>query len=162
MKNADYCKYTYAHRKMVEFLIKKYVKDEATLKVMLDRARDHDLDKMTSYLFYNHEAAHDTHVANTSHHDNKIKKNRYDYIEMVMDWESARYTKPDKPLNAYDTLYKYYPHLEEYILPILAEYGIDKSNLPAEEDAAEYAKKVLSDITEADIMEEILSYINRI
>ena len=46
---------------------------------------------------------------------------------MIIDWECARYTKPDKPLNAYDTLYKYYPQLEEKILPILKELKIDKS-----------------------------------
>ena len=45
---------------------------------------------------------------------------------MALDWESARYTKEDKPLNAYDTLYKYYPELEKQILPILKEWGIAK------------------------------------
>lgn len=44
---------------------------------------------------------------------------------MVIDWECARYTKPDKPLNAYDTLYHLYPQLESKILPILKELGID-------------------------------------
>lgn len=48
-----------------------------------------------------------------------------DYREMVIDWECARYTKPDKPLNAYDTLYYLYPQLESKILPILKELGID-------------------------------------
>lgn len=51
---------------------------------------------------------------------------------MVIDWECARYTKPDKPLNAYDTLYKYYPELEDKILPILKELKIDKSNIDKE------------------------------
>ena len=38
--------------------------------------------------------------------ENDIEKTKLDYMEMILDWESARYTKPDKPLNAYDTLYK--------------------------------------------------------
>lgn len=42
---------------------------------------------------------------------------------MVIDWECARYTKPDKPLNARATLHKYYPHLESKIAPILEEFS---------------------------------------
>ena len=43
---------------------------------------------------------------------------------MIIDWECARYTKPDKPLNAKDTLYKFYPHLINKIEPILIELGL--------------------------------------
>ena len=42
---------------------------------------------------------------------------------MVLDWESARYTKPDKPLNAYDTLYKYYPEMKEKIRDVMKFSG---------------------------------------
>ena len=52
-------------------------------------------------------------------------KTRNDYIDMIIDWECARFTKPDKPLNAYDTLYKFYPEFEEQILPILKEFKLD-------------------------------------
>ena len=45
---------------------------------------------------------------------------------MVIDWECARYTKPDKPLNAYEALNKYYPEIIEKIMPILKKLGIDK------------------------------------
>jgi len=38
---------------------------------------------------------------------------------MIIDWECARYTKVDKPLNAYETLMKYYPEEVDNILPIL-------------------------------------------
>lgn len=43
---------------------------------------------------------------------------------MMIDWECARYTKPDKPLSARDTLYKFYPELEEKMLPILNKYNL--------------------------------------
>ena len=43
---------------------------------------------------------------------------------MIIDWECARYTKPDKPLNAYDTLYKFYPQLENEILPLLNRFNL--------------------------------------
>ena len=79
---------------------------------------------------------------------------------MVLDWESARYTKPDKPLNAYDTLYKYYPTMEEKkIIPILEEFEINKSNLPMEEDVLEYANSI-SEVSNEEIKNELLNYIN--
>lgn len=43
---------------------------------------------------------------------------------MVIDCECARFTKPDKPLNARQTLYKFYPELETKILPILEEFNL--------------------------------------
>ena len=36
----------------------------------------------------------------------------------------AKKEKEVKPLNAYDTLYKWYPELEKEILPILEEFNI--------------------------------------
>ena len=94
----------------------------------------------------------------SSHHENEVEKNKADYIEMVLDWESARYTKPDKPLNAYDTLYKYYPEMEKEILPILKEFNIDKPNLPMEQDVVEYAEKIKNTKTE-EIKQELINYI---
>ena len=37
-------------------------------------------------------------------------------IEAAFDWESARYTKPDKPLDAFDTWKKYYPNVDMYLV----------------------------------------------
>lgn len=33
-------------------------------------------------------------------------------IEAAIDWESARFTKPEKPLNAFQTWQKYYPDVD--------------------------------------------------
>ena len=33
-------------------------------------------------------------------------------IEAAIDWESARFTKPEKPLDAYDTWKKYYSDID--------------------------------------------------
>ena len=52
---------------------------------------------------------------------NNMKKTRSDYIEMIIDWECARFTKPDKPLDAYQTMKKFYPDLESRILPLMIE-----------------------------------------
>ena len=80
-------------------------------------------------------------------------------MEMVLDWESARYTKPDKPLNAYDTLYKFYPELEEHILPILKDLGIDKSSLPMEDDVWEYTQSIVN-VSKEDIRNEIIEHLD--
>ena len=123
MKNQEHIEYTYKHRKIVMYLANKYVKEEAVLK----QIQNHDIDKLFMYLFYNKKDVSALHRKLSSHHENEVEKNKADYIEMVLDWESARYTKPDKPLNAYDTLYKYYPEMEKEILPILKEFNIDKN-----------------------------------
>lgn len=43
---------------------------------------------------------------------------------MAIDWECARITKPDKPLNARETLEKIHPELTIVMLPILNELGL--------------------------------------
>lgn len=43
---------------------------------------------------------------------------------LVVDWECARYTKPDKLLNARDTLDKFYPELKDEVLPVIQELGL--------------------------------------
>ena len=156
MKNKDYIEYTYKHRKIVIYLANKYYKDN---KELLDKVKLHDLDKLFMYLFYEKEDASNIHRDLMSHHQNKIVKNKLDYMEMVLDWESARYTKPDKPLNAYDTLYRFYPGLEEHILPILKELGIDKPNLPIEEDVWEYTQSIVN-VSKEDIKNEIIEYLD--
>ena len=148
MRNQEHIEYTYKHRKIVMYLANKYVKDEAVLK----QIQDHDMDKLFMYLFYNKKDVSALHRQLSSHHENEIEKNKADYIEMVLDWESARYTKPDKPLNAY------YPEMEKEILPILKEFNIDKPNLPMEQDVVEYAEKIKNIKTE-EIKQELINYI---
>ena len=156
MKNKDYIEYTYKHRKIVIYLAKKYFK---TNKELLEKVKLHDLDKLFMYLFYEKESASDIHRDMNFHHQNKLPKSELDYMEMVLDWESARYTKPDKPLNAYDTLYRFYPGLEEHILPILKELGIDKPNLPMEEGVWEYTQSIVN-VNKEDIKNEIIEYLD--
>ena len=38
----------------------------------------------------------------------KVERDIKNKIEAAIDWESARFTKPEKPLDAYDTWKKYY------------------------------------------------------
>ena len=157
MKNLEKLMYTYKHRKLLNFLAHKYTNNEE----LFEQLKRHDLDKMYLLLFYEKKDIEDYHRKMSSHHDNDIPKTEIDYMEMVLDWESARYTKPDKPLNAYDTLVRFYPHLEDKILPILKEFGIDKSTLEKDEDVVEYTN-TLNDVTEEDIKNELIEYIKEI
>ena len=155
MKNQEYIEYTYKHRKIVSLLAKKYFGNNEEL---LKKIESHDLDKLFMYLFYSKSDVSRIHRDLMAHHDNDKEKTKLDYIEMVLDWESARYTKPDKPLNAYDTLCKYYPNMGNEILPILKEMGIDKPNLPMEEDVIEYANS-MKNVSIEEIMAEMKEYI---
>ena len=158
MKNQEYIEYTYLHRKVVMYLANKYIKRDK--EKILKQIQYHDMDKLFMYLFYDKKDVSAMHRKLTSHHENEIEKNYIDYIEMILDWESARYTKPDKPLNAYDTLYKYYTNMEHEILPILKAFEIDKPNLPMEKDVLEYANS-LKNISMEDIEKELIDYIKQ-
>lgn len=153
MINKEYVVYTYRHRKIVMLLAEKYFNNN---KELLEQIKHHDLDKLYMYLFYDKKNASKIHREQTRHHCNNLEKNYLDHVEMVLDWESARYTKADKPLNAYDTLYAYYPEMTDTILPILKEMGIDKPNTPMEEDLVKYASE-LDKIAIDDIEEELMS-----
>ena len=59
----------------------------------------HDLDKLIMYIIgVPKKLAHNIHVATAPHHlrNGRFKKPQ----QAVIDWECAKYTKPDKPLNA--------------------------------------------------------------
>ena len=118
-ENLGAIKYTKAHRKAYKDVEKELLGHNTW------RSLVHDLDKVILYNFLPFEKVKKFHRNTARHHENNIKKKRNDYIDIIIDWECARRTKPDKPLNAYDTMYKFYPHLEKEILPILKEFGLD-------------------------------------
>lgn len=117
MKNMEKMKYTIAHRKAFR-KIEKSLLGHNTLRSLL-----HDLDKLILYPFFDKEKISKWH-RNYSRHHVKQARTRSDFQQMVIDWECARYTKPDKPLNARETLYKYYPYMECKIKPILEEFNL--------------------------------------
>lgn len=119
-KRLNYINYTIQHRRAFRKVEKQLFK-----KVSL-RGWLHDIDKVFLYLILGKEKTHNLHKKYSHHHKNKACTDK-DYEQMVIDWECARYTKPDKPLNAYDTLYKYYPELEDKIIPILIRLNLDQS-----------------------------------
>ena len=112
-------KYTWNHKKM--FLkVEKHLLGYNTLRGYL-----HDTDKLIAYFFLPYKLTHNIHRKISRHH--KRAKNEKDYIQMIIDWECARFTKEDKPLNAYETLYAYYPQLENKILYLLEKFEINKT-----------------------------------
>ena len=118
-ENIEAIKYTKEHRKAFR-KIEKELLGHNTWRSLI-----HDIDKVILYNIWPHKKVKNFHRNTARHHiESKTKKTRADYIEMIIDWECARFTKPDKPLNAYDTLYKWYPELEKEILPILEEFDI--------------------------------------
>lgn len=97
----------------------------------------HDVIKLCMFIlfpFLGEECINYLHRKYNLHHftywegDTLIKKDLSKYpkwlrtlmiLETIIDWECARFTKPDKPLNARDTLFKYYPEYVDYVLPVL-------------------------------------------
>lgn len=118
-ENIGAIKYTQEHRKAYKQVEKELLGHNTW------RSAVHDLDKVILYNFLKFDKVKKFHRNTARHHENKLRKTRNDYIDMIIDWECARRTKPDKPLNAYDTLYKFYPNLEKEILPILKEFKLD-------------------------------------
>lgn len=79
----------------------------------------HDLDKVILYPIVGIHITKKLHRWWSSHHyrNGDIK----DKVQAAFDWESARFTKPDKPLDAYDTWKTYYPDVD--MLPTLTILG---------------------------------------
>ena len=72
--------------------------------------------KVILYCFISKEKASAWHKEHSNHH---VRNNFVqDTLQAVLDWECARFTKPDKPLTARETWEKYYSevkNVEPYI-----------------------------------------------
>lgn len=76
----------------------------------------HDVDKLLFVVLPEHWVQW-IHVRIWDHHSKKLSLECC--IQKIIDWECARMTKPDKPLNARDTCMKYYPDQSAAILPLI-------------------------------------------
>ena len=86
----------------------------------------HDLDKLSMYILFPYlgtEVIQKIHTRFANHHLRKYKKHM-NFDEAILDWESARFTKPDKPLDAFDTMCKYYPEYKAQLIPILKRFNL--------------------------------------
>lgn len=107
--------YSYWHSKCY-IDVEEYLKSGSDDK---ERHKWHDMDKIIMFILFpwlGPDCINDIHTLTQSHHPcywadgKKWNKSWWaiDWNQAVVDWECARFTKPDKPLDAYDTLMKYY------------------------------------------------------
>lgn len=112
--------YTMQHKRA--FLrVEKQLRGKNTLRGLL-----HDAEKPLLYLFcfwLSLKQIQEFHRKHNKHHvENNLPKSQEDLLDAVIDWECARQTKKDKPLNAYQTLMKFYPEHQDTYLPIIEKY----------------------------------------
>ena len=162
-ENLDYSKYTYLHRKALGYYIKKnaFLTDEDRL-ALLNRAKVHDMDKLTLYQIWDKKKASDYHRTHASHHVSELRKlginpDRLDYLECIFDMECAALTKPDKPLNAYDTLIVHYKDEYENFKPYLEYLHMDSSYVAVNESDLEFFKNLK--VSDELILEDINKYL---
>ena len=115
--------YTWKH-KMAMIKLEKQFTGKVTPRILF-----HDTNKLFSFILFpfltpdQHEALHQKF---SKHHHYDDIANLTDAVreEIVLDWESARYTKPDKPRTAREwcsyKLINCYP----YLSPIFDKWGI--------------------------------------
>ena len=166
MRNLEWCIYTYRHRKAFEYCVRRYIKEPSLREEMLKRAAVHDMDKMLMYLFMDQKAAQEMHTKTQPHHlENDLPRTYEDFVETVIDYECAPYTKPDKPLNAYDFthLLMDWKVLDDEtggrLLSIIKEFGIDNSETYTEDAEGQEYISNYNDVTEEMIQDELLTYV---
>lgn len=162
MKNIYYLRYTYMHRKAIEFVIRQITTlSELEKEALMQRAKWHDLDKSFLYTLIDKKCASNIHTEFSNHHmENQKEKTELDKLEAVLDYEAAGYTKEDKPRNAFDTVRELKPDLMDMLLPIMKRLGIDNSykNTPENEAWKQFIAGK-ENPTEEMIMDEIYQYI---
>lgn len=119
----DHIKYTLAHKLAIMALSYEYL-GHVSKRLLL-----HDTEKLVFYTMMDPRKAHDLHRFYSIHHHEVFATPSTSvctdsYKEAVLDYECARYTKPDKPLNAYATIQKYYPGDFKRQEPMLKQFGI--------------------------------------
>ena len=166
MRNFEWCVYTYKHRIAFIYVAKRVIKNDLLLKKMLERGKIHDIDKQLLYLFVPWEEAVEYHITHRSHHlESKGEKTYEDLVEMIIDFECAPYTKPDKPLNCYDFVHKLieWGEIDENLanrhFDIMHEFEIDSSYDVTQEEQCIHFLNSLPEVTEEMILLDIMEYV---
>jgi hypothetical protein len=162
--NYGYMEYTYLHRKALVHYIEKHSSKLSPVEkaVLLERAKVHDLDKQTLYLTWNKEDASAFHKKTARHHLVKHFRdlsyiNKFDILESIFDFECAGLTKPDKPLNAYDTVMKYYPECADVYMPVLEKLGMVSSYKAYDVNDLVWLKSI--EVNDEVILDEVRDYL---
>lgn len=117
--DTNHFRYTIKHKKAF-LCIEKQILGRNTVRGYL-----HDVDKLFLYLFAKpgNKWVSNLHRRYSRHHVLKARS-KSDFVQMVIDWECSRFTKPDKPLNARETMNTIYPQMKEKVEPILKEFNL--------------------------------------
>lgn len=167
MNNFEWCVYTYKHRIAFKYVAQKLIKDERQLSKIMERQKYHDLDKQLMYLFLDWNTCINYHIMHQPHHlENDMEKSEIDLLETVIDFECAPYTKPDKPLNAFDFVHK----LSEMklidkdtfdkLICIMRNLGIDHSYDVTKTSECKGLVESFGEITEEMILMEVMEFVN--
>lgn len=81
----------------------------------------HDVLKGINILIFGDRLATKWHRQFSRHHLSPVTGDIHNKLEAAFDWESARFTKPEKPLNAVQTWRKYYSQVD--MAPVFRELG---------------------------------------
>ena len=114
MNKIEAIKYTMAHRKALNELASRFGYSYPL----------HDLDKIFLYVIFGKKITGKIHRLYSKHHEHYDSLgNCYidDKIQAAFDWECSRFTKPDKPMTAYEYWIKYCPEVD--MLPTLQRFG---------------------------------------
>ena len=114
MNKIEAIKYTMAHRKALNELAGRFGYSYPL----------HDLDKIFLYVIFGKKITGKIHRLYSKHHEHYDSLgNCYidDKIQAAFDWECSRFTKPDKPMTAYEYWIKYCPEVD--MLPTLQRFG---------------------------------------
>jgi len=149
-----------------QYVAKKFIQDPVLLEKILERGKWHDLDKLLLYQFMDWQQAIEFHVKKRPHHlECPVQKTYEDLVEMIIDLECSPYTKPDKPLNAFDFLQKLIrqgnvdKETAGRLLEVLHAFGIDFSYDVTQEAETKAFLDALPEVTEEMILLEILEFV---
>ena len=117
-KSYKHIPYSWKHYLMVMKLEKKYI---GYYKYPF-----HDLDKIFMYIFFpflGTKVIQKIHTRFAKHHLRKYKTHMH-FDEAILDWESARFTKPDKTMDAWETYQKLFTDFSDDLLPIFEKFNL--------------------------------------
>lgn len=124
----SYLTYTLRHKKA--FLkLEKELLGKNTIRGYL-----HDMDKVLLYVLFIFiksknlkERIQKFHKKYSRHH--KKARTYNDNVQTVIDWECSRFTKFDKPYNAYEYLIQRRPEKIKDLLPIIEKFGLKNEQI---------------------------------
>lgn len=83
----------------------------------------HDMDKLFLYLIYTKKEVSKIHRKYAKHHTGNHTKEKH-IEQALVDWDSARITKPDKPETPKQYLMGYIPEYKEVYKPMMKKLGL--------------------------------------